>query len=321
MNYFVVDSAFQMLCAIEARDRLAPGERNILVVEARGAAEGREANRDQILALDDGGWAGVEVLVFPRFRGPRRSATRLMNLARLIARHGRAARVFIGTYSGDWARRTARILGRHMVRIDDGIGSLTIVEDLRRTGGGTGPEPVLFTLFQRDGDGPGIVRNEFATLRASATPGQWRDPGLTWLLGGAYAEAKVLSLADELALFAFLARRHAGTERIYLPHRADAPAKLARIAAMGVAVMPQGLALESRLLREQRLPARVAGVISTVLFTTRRLQPEIVVEAVHIESPARDWLPMAYRLAGEFGITVLEQDPTAPLSPGSAPSA
>lgn len=284
LNYFVVDTAFQQLCAIEAREALALGELNRLVIEARGGAEGRELNLKQILALDDGGWESVDVLVFPRSKGPRRSIFRLLKLLKIRFKYGRGDKLFAGTLSSSWVRRIAGLLGvRKVVRLDDGSASIPFVRKFRLKSDDAPRNDYLFTVFHRDDDEADIIRNDFNTLKRSAVSGSTIDDALVWLVGGAYAEARFLTLERELEIFRKLVAKSRSARIIYFPHRADRASKLDLIAAMGVNIAPEGNTFERRLLDEKQLPSRICGIASTALIMARILKPNITVCAVSLD--------------------------------------
>lgn len=307
MNYFIVDTSFHMLAAIEARDVLARSQVNRLVVEARGATQGRALNLQQILALDDGKWDSIDVCRFPRHAGIRRSTVRLWRMLRIRLRHGSAETCYIATLSESWARRFARVLGStRTIRLDDGTASIRPIQLLRDLGLDQTPQPRAFSMFHRPGDGPGIVANRFARLKSRASEGSV-DPTLVWMIGGAYTEALVLSRERELSIFSRLHSLSDGANCIYLPHRADSSQKLDQIGALGITVAPPGPTFETRLLEAAKRPGWICGIGSTALLTSKLLFPDIRVSAVRLlPSPNRDY-DAIYDQAGVMGIELIQE--------------
>lgn len=308
MNYFIVDTSFQMLCAIEAREAMAHGQVNRLLIEARGANEGRELNLEQIIALDDGKWASIDISAYPRYRGFRRSLARLWELLRIRRKYGRADCCISGLYSNVWAKRIAHILsGDRLIRLDDGTATITELQALRADGLHKYRFPVAFSIFYKPGDAPAIQQNTFKVLRGHAVEG-YIDPTLVWLVGGAYAEAGLLEIEREVSILQSLASSARDRSVLYLPHRADREEKLARLGALGIRVAAFGPTFETRLLSSKNRPARICGIASTALLTGRLLSPESTVCAVRLSpTPNRAYDVFADQ-AETMGLIVLTED-------------
>lgn len=308
LNYFVVDTAFQHLCAIEARRVMACGELNRLVVEARGGSEGRELNLKQILALVDDGWDSVDVLVYPRSKGPRRSVVRWVNLLTIRLKYGRGDRLFAGTLSTSWVRRIARIFGANrVVRLDDGTASISLVREFRLNSDASPRGWSVFTIFRRATDGTNIIRNDFETLKRSAVSGSEVDDGLVWLVGGGYTEAGLLTLEREIEILKKLVAESRNARIFYFPHRADELRKLNMISELGVTIALEGNTFERRLLDETLLPGRIYGIASTALIMARLLVPNIKIYAVRLDPPPKKIYTEIVEELRVMGIEILEE--------------
>ena len=307
MNFFVVDTAFQMICAIEARDVFSKGQKNRLVIEARGAREGREGNLNQILRLVDADWNSVDISTYPRGKGVKRSAARLLSLLKFRYKYGSAKTLYIGTNSSSWVKRISLILGsQSIVRLDDGTATIELAHEARSSN--TAPPWSLFTIFYRSGDSAHIKHNKLEWLRSTKNKQFKVDPNLSWIIGGAYSEAKLLTLEREIEILKTLIVSCRDKKRIvYLPHRSDEDHKLKMIKNLGVDIDAQEAAFENRLLSNAILPSKILGISSTALFTAKILTPSIDIYAVKLEPPPKAIYQKIAEEAESIGIKVLNE--------------
>lgn len=306
-DYYVVDTAFQLLCAIEARAEFGTGRESHLVIDARGGADGRERNLDQMRALIDADWHSVSYNIYPRKKGARRSLVRFRAALATRLRHGRAARLFCGIASDKWVRLYGRLYGAaQVIRTDDGTATIFALRDLRARAWAPDAPLEAYSIFAHSGD-PGVIRqNPLRRLSARRRTDQRITAGLVWLIGGAYSETAVLSAEDELHLFTAIRNRYAGHVLQYLPHRDDSDEKLARLRDMGLSIAAHGPNLETRLLEASELPAEIAGIASTALFTARLLQPDLRVCALRSPLIVKPGYELIYQEAARHGIVVTE---------------
>lgn len=308
MNYFIVDTSFQMLCAIEAREAMAKGQINRLFIEARGADEGRALNLEQILALNDGAWSSIDISKFPRYPGAKRSIVRLTNLLRLRIRYGKADLCFAGTFREKWVRRIARILSNgRLVRLDDGISSLPAIKTLRSAGSPITTHPLAFSMFHNLNDGPSIAANTFSNLRGKAISAEI-DSELGWIIGGAYSESGIMPEAREIAIISKLIQASGRKRILYCPHRADLPQKLDLVKRLGIEVADLGPTFEMRLLQSSVRPAWIGGIASTALLMSRLLMPNLTVAAIRLQSPMTGTLNAFEEQAQVMGIVLIPEE-------------
>lgn len=71
-DYYIVDTAFQLMCAREAREEFGKGRINHLIIEARGGNQSRKLNLAQMLDLVDDRWHNVTTNIYPLKKGSKR---------------------------------------------------------------------------------------------------------------------------------------------------------------------------------------------------------------------------------------------------------
>lgn len=312
-DYYIVDTAFQLMCAREAREEFGKGRINHLIIEARGGNQSRKLNLAQMLDLVDDRWHNVTTNIYPLKKGSKRSLVRIYQSLRTRFKFGSGERLYSGIASEKWNKIYAKLYGAtHPIRIDDGTATILFLQDLRiKTH--AHEKMVAYSIFAQLDDPPAIVRNSLKQLRSESVKDQIILPGMTWVVGGAYSETKALNLVDELRILTSLLGTNSATTCLYLPHRDDSQSKLKTLQAYGYYIAEIGPNLEQRLLTSKELPRKIIGIASTTLFTANLLQPKIKISAVMKNCFTKPNYPLIYDEAKKLGISIIHETELMPM--------
>jgi hypothetical protein len=296
-NVFLVQSPFQLLCALEAKHHFAAAE-NILVIkygdpEERPAAQLRELARlDRWTQTLEVTRLSVDNLLFPSrqlARVERQFAIDKLFIGDIGSEHFRSAAmtarpraVFLlddgsGTIEAQshFLARGDAILSRTNVPYSYSSGSAPrrhLKRLIRAASRLRAPAPTMINLFTSFDLGAcpnqAVVRNRFDWLRQRSTP-QVTERDVAYLFGSMNDEYP--ELLPEEARAIRTVRDHyvaLGASLVYVPHRSEPDAKCAAIQReLGIPFRRFGMPAEVELAMAATCPEHIAAFVSTVLNT------------------------------------------------------
>lgn len=298
-NLYIVESPFQMLSALEARERF--GGYSVLIHRLH---PNPSVNAHARKLMEFGHWGQVfELGENCSMRGGRLRQYRL--LIELKRRGLEWQRIFVGEVRSWAATRLVDLLNPPEVLVlDDGNATLAVHAEMAPEKGGRSSaigrlvspraellDKILGGLFRpftnRGNDLYGhftcfdlvphcpeqqIVKHQFENLRR-LTASKHTNEKEVLFFGGPLAEIGVLVLQEELAYLKQIRRYYAGHGQVvkYVPHRRESSNKLEQICGLGYVVERFDAPAEIAILGRQNLPARVASFYSTALYSVSRL--------------------------------------------------
>jgi hypothetical protein len=238
-----------------------------------GAAIARTA---RALAAD---LVGVERLVLgDPFSGVMQVVASLYKVAEVvIVDDGTATLEFARQWStGEHLRRWHRVATPEQQRQITRFARNQIADSLRRRlEPASGCRLVVFSCLPVEVPYATVIRNTYAWLRARHPRPQTKPTAD--LVGTSLVETGVVTEDDYLAAVASLAGRH-GADR-YFAHRKEAPAKLARVARLGLRIELPELPLEV-CIRDSAVGRLIVSFPSTVVHTLPVVLADTAVELV-----------------------------------------
>ena len=308
-NTFIVNSPFQLLCAVEARSVLCTGQLNHLII-LRMERIGSLGHR-QFLNIIDSNWHSVTFIDFENKRGIARHLQKLRLFAQL-AKPRKPARIFIGNGRLAWLRTISQFVTHNIVELDDGAASIRILSDARQKAVKISSSKLThFSLFSDEADEPWAKKNTLSVLAQFRSLLPRSDGTEVYAVGQKLSEESFLSLDSELIAWRAFSDRFPGRVIVYIPHRGDSSQKIARIKDLGFCVRDISLPLEQHLATVSEAPAAIGSFFSTTLFTTKHIDPSIqrVSLRPHMEFPSierKREIEIVYDRIKQDGIEVIE---------------
>ena len=315
-NIYIVESPLQFLNALEARHHFADGPHTLLVRTSAAGYPRQEAQMRRLLALFPQAWD--RVVTYAGDDWPHDELKRSVYfLLRLLPQQ--YERVFIG----DPTSFIQRFLGlnvraRQLFLLDDGVQSISLQK---------GPQPVtvplrgvaspkrkllrlfqrlpgihlqarkpldLFTCFALDRHpGQTVVRHDYAFLRRAVEAAPIVDSNAVYVLGTPMEEYNFVTEASARCLLQWIRERWPSQRIVYVAHRRESDAKLARIRDdYGFEVVAFDLPVEVAFRDQGISPRAIVSFYSSAMFTLGHLYRGATITALRIP-PA--WLHADHR--------------------------
>ena len=308
-NVFIVNSPFQVLCAIEAREVFCKGALNILVVLLMDA-EGTLGDT-QLRSLTADGWGDVLYVPYGSKKGLRRELAKPAIVAQILARHGRVQRVFVGNGRLTWLLAAGRLIGDTTLQLDDGAASIRILSSRAAEPPAAAPGTQFFSIFALPEHAPWAQRNTLSTLREARRSRPFTQGSHALLVGQKLSEDGQITLSEELFLWKTYMDQSKASLFRYIPHRGDSTQKLTALQSMGVEIVNPPVPFELFLVRVTEIPAAIASFYSTTLFTSAMLLPGVATHAIQFAqrntAPARaEEIRSVYARLRQNGTEVLD---------------
>ena len=296
-HLFLVQAPLQAFNAIEAVDAFGLNPSECRAVWFHSASERND--RQTLEMLRRGGWGAVDIVGYgdKSFSSWRQ---RFSEVRALAAEHGPCERLFVGDYAFDLMRHFANTVpARRKTILDDGNSTLLIDRARREAGrpyflprGFSGrakhfvksalcgmrsrvtDDLDFFTIYQLSAAGEDpradVTTNRYEYFRRHLLGAKQSDE--TLFLGTLMSEKDLMTEAAYLDYLGRALQCIGDHSIIYLPHRKEAPAKLAVIEnRFGVRVGDAPMPFEYRLCYSGTLPKRVAGFLTSAFDTSRVL--------------------------------------------------
>lgn len=324
-NLFVVESPFQLLSAMEARNYFS-NEHSTLIIKYSGFAH---RNNDAQIRMVSGLDTFDEVIEIRPFSGVLEANLRLMMLLRkLIKQDQKFTKIFLGEYRSWYQRKFLKLPGfPEGYILDDGSSTIVLQRDhlskgtpyflstglrrkiqslyyglisilLKDSAEDFAGVVHLFTCFdlQPVNERQKVIRHTFPFIKAHSRAKKVAASSI-YFFGSPLSERRIISREQELALLGKIAAyyTHAGRELIYVTHRGESHEKLQQIRMQcGMEITTFGKPAEIQFLLMDVLPAGIASFVSTALFTVSSMFSFESVEVFHL--PLQD-LPEVNRKA------------------------
>lgn len=283
MNYFLVDSPLQLLNAIEAQNHFNISKKDSVVVVLEGVSEKNFQQIQSLIVRSD--WSSVYFISKNKWKIFRYKSLYLLN--KIINGDNNIEKVFIGDYRSNLMRHFVNVSNCNgCYLLDDGSASIFVHEKIEigqgiKTNLGIGrkiahwiinlqDEDIFnikyFTIYGRDSgeDNDRVIRNKYRHIKSMVT--KLKRENSVYFLGNCLPELNIIGMSEYLSALDKVKNIYSGEKIYYVPHRREDYQKVKQIEKnLGFSILDFNLPIEWALIKENKLPYKVASFYSSAL--------------------------------------------------------